>query len=97
MKSLNLKEVTRLSALVLVLTFALSFPALAQNNANTARTDDNRRTERNDNVRTVDRDDDTDWGWLGLLGLLGLAGLLPKRRSIEVAGVRDANENRPAS
>lgn len=94
MKILNVKEISRQSVLILVLTFSLSFALFAQNNANNARADE-RGAERAQTTRVVE--DDTDWGWIGLLGLLGLAGLLPKKRSIEVKGVRDANENRPVS
>ena len=99
MNSLSFKSIKRCSTLALILAFTSVFPAYAQNTNN-----------RNDNVRTEDRtdrtptprvittqEDDTDWGWLGLLGLLGLAGLLPKKRSIEVKGVRDQNETRPTS
>jgi MYXO-CTERM domain-containing protein len=93
MKSLNLKGITRIGALSLVLALTGAVPAFAQNNANSVRTEE-RRTET---TRVVNQDDDTDWGWLGLLGLLGLTGLLPKKRSIEVKGVRDVNETRPAA
>lgn len=95
MKTLNLKEITRQSLLALILAFSLSFTIFAQNNANNTRTEE-RGAERAQTTRVVE-EDDTDWGWIGLLGLLGLAGLIPKKRSIEVKGVRDANENRPAS
>ena len=99
MKFLNLKAITRISVLALVLAFTGFSPALAQNNNNrndTGRTEE-RRTDRTENTRVAEQDNDTDWGWLGLLGLLGLAGLIPKKRSIEVKGVRDVNDNRPVS
>lgn len=95
MKFANLKGITRFGFLVLLLTFTMLLPAFAQNNNR----NDNVRTDdrRPETTRVVEQDNDTDWGWLGLLGLLGLAGLLPKKRSIEVKGVRDVSENRPAS
>ena len=95
MKFANLKGITRFGVLVLVLASTTVLPAFAQNNNrnDNARTDD----RRPETTRVVEQDNDTDWGWLGLLGLLGLAGLLPKKRSIEVKGVRDVSENRPAS
>lgn len=95
MKFLNLKKIKRFSLIAVFLAFTTFLPAFAQNNNrnDNVRTDD-RRTET---TRVVEQDNDTDWGWLGLLGLLGLVGLLPKKRSIEVKGVRDVNENRPVS
>ena len=95
MKFTNFKAISRSGVLALVLAFTAILPAFAQNNnRNDNVRNDDRRTET---TRVVEQDNDTDWGWLGLLGLLGLAGLLPKKRSIEVKGVRDASENRPAS
>jgi MYXO-CTERM domain-containing protein len=94
MKILNLKRIAQFCVLAIILAFTGIVPAFAQNNSNAnARTDD-RTAERRETPRVAETDDDTDWGWLGLLGLLGLAGLLPKRRSIEVKGVRDTDETR---
>ena len=95
MKFTNLKATSRAGALALILTLMAFLPTFAQNNSR----NDNVRTDdrRPETTRVVEQDNDTDCGWLGLLGLLGLAGLLPKKRSIEVKGVRDGSENRPVS
>ena len=82
MRKNDLSKIARNGFLVLcfALATALAMPAQS-NNTNTTRTE----------TRTVERDDDTDWGWLGLLGLLGLAGLIPKKRHVEVANLRDTD------
>ena len=99
MMFLRLKVITKIGLLALVLIFTSFSPTFAQNNNrnDNVRTTEERRSDRTENTRVADQDNDTDWRWLGLLGLLGLAGLLPKKRSIEVKGVRDVNETRPAA
>lgn len=59
--------------------------------ANTTRTEVTPRTEASVTPRTevktvVEKESSFPWG---LLGLLGLAGLIPKKRSVEVTGVRE--------
>lgn len=91
MKFFSMRELLRVWAFVLALTFMTALPSFAQNTNNA----NSRGADRTETTRTVERDDDTDWGWLGLLGLLGLAGLIPKKRRVEVQEFRDTN--RPAT
>ena len=71
---------------------ASSAPALAQQAATDATTEDSTTaTMDQDQGRVGDRDD-SDWGWLGLLGLAGLLGL--KRRDRD--DVRVARRDAPA-
>ena len=52
-------------------------------------------TPRTEVQTVVEKENNFPWG---LLGLLGLAGLIPKKRSVEVSGVRETTrETRTAS